>query len=503
VKSIATLPAVLVELDGAALGDLAARRLSSARVHRRLSAPAQCELGFQGLAEGDLPPPGAQLRVAIEGQDVPLFAGQVTAVEHLFGPDREHEVRVRAYDPLHLLRKTQRARALAQVTVEDVAQELAQDLGLSVDAEAPGPLWPNLMQHRQSDLELLVRLAERCGLFVAVDDGVLRLLTLAGQGDEVELTLGEELLEARVELNADATCRSVSAAGWDPLSAEIYEATVTDSRAGREVGAQAAPGDVGAPGEVALFDEAAPNGDHVTGLAQAELDVRTAGEVTFWGLSDGNAELAPGRPVRVAGLHTAIDGRYVLTDVVHRVDEDQGFVTEMSSAPPKLLARSTAALVALGEVTSVDDPDGRGRVRVRLPSYGGLETDWLGVLAAGAGPERGLVALPDVDDRVLVLFPHEDPALGIVVGGLYGTGGPPDPGVAGAATRRFSFSTAGGQHVILDDEHGTLRFMDVTGSSLELAPEHVTLHAERDLTIEAPGHAVLVRAKTVDFEQAT
>ena len=42
------------------------------------------------------------------------------------------------------------------------------------------------------------------------------------------------------------------------------------------------------------------------------------------------------------------------------------------------------------------------------------------VLSVGAGSGKGLVACPDVDDQVLVLLLHGDPAQGIVLGGLYG-----------------------------------------------------------------------------------
>jgi uncharacterized protein involved in type VI secretion and phage assembly len=106
-----------------------------------------------------------------------------------------------------------------------------------------------------------------------------------------------------------------------------------------------------------------------------------------------------------------------------------------------------------------------------------------------------------VGDRVLVAFAHEDPATGLVVGGLYGTGGPPDPGVADAAVRRFSMRTSGGQWITLDDENQKLRLEDVTGSSVELSPDRVSVHAAVDLTIEAPGRAVVIRANSVDFEQ--
>jgi hypothetical protein len=61
--------------------------------------------------------------------------------------------------------------------------------------------------------------------------------------------------------------------------------------------------------------------------------------------------------------------------------------------------------------------------------------------------------------------------------------------------------TSGGQVITLDDENSKLRLEDETGSSVELTPEQVTIHAAVDLTIEAPGRAVVVRANSVDFEQ--
>jgi phage protein D/phage baseplate assembly protein gpV len=502
VTQIATLPHVLVEVDGATLEDEVMRELAVVRVRQRLSAPAQCELTFHGQSDATLPSAGSRLRVAVSGRDAPLFAGQVTAVEHVFGPDRDYALILRAYDPLHRLRKRQRARALVQTTVEELANDLAGDLGLSVASAESGPVWQNVVQHRESDLELLVVLAARCGLYPVVHDDVLHLVTLEGTGEATALVVGEELLEARVELNGDRSARSVSATGWDPLSAESHRATVASARSGRDVRAEVAPTDVGGTGEVALFGEYASDVAHANGLAQAELDARTAGEVTFWGIAEGDPLLRAGTPIDVAGLRGELDGRYVLTDVVHSIDAARGYVVELSTAPPDVRSRLASATAAVAEVTSVDDPDGRGRVRVRFPAYGDVESDWLGTATPGAGSDRGVVALPDVGDHVLVVFPHEDPATGIVIGGLYGTGGPPDPGVAAAAVQRFTMRTAGGQHIALDDERKKLRLEDVTGSSIELSPGGVKLHSAVDLTIEAPGRAIVIRAKSVDFEQA-
>jgi phage protein D/phage baseplate assembly protein gpV len=501
VKSVVALPQVLVEVDGLQLEEAAINELAAVRVRQRLAAPAQCELSFHGPVETDLPRPGADLRVAVAGHDTRLFEGQVTAVEHVFGPDRDYSLVVRSYDAMHRLRKRSQARALVQTTIDGLATELAHDVGLDAQSAASGPVWQNVVQHNETDLELLVVLAARCGLYPVIRDGVLHLITLEGDGSSIELTLGEELLEARIELNGERAARSVKATGWDPLRAEAHQAEASSPRTGRDIRAAVSPTDVGGTGEVALFGEYASDEAHVAALAQAELDARAAGEVTLWGVAEGDPELRAGTPVELSGLRDELDGTYVLTDVTHTVDGVRGYLTELSSAPPNVRRRRSAAAAALGEVTSVDDPDGRGRVRVKFPAHGDVESDWLGVVVPGAGDDRGIVALPDVGDRVLVAFAHEDPATGVIVGGLYGPGGPPDTGVEGAATRRFSMRTSGGQWITLDDENKKLRLEDVTGSSVELSPDQVTVHAAVDLTIEAPGRAVLVRAKTVDFEQ--
>jgi hypothetical protein len=109
--------------------------------------------------------------------------------------------------------------------------------------------------------------------------------------------------------------------------------------------------------------------------------------------------------------------------------------------------------------------------------------------------------LPDVDDRVLVLFSQEAPGLGVVMGGLYGMEGPVDSGVEGNEVKRYTILTRGGHRVRLDDEEETIYLEDSTGSYVALSPENVHLHAAVDLIIEAPEQAILIRGQTIDFER--
>lgn len=503
-RSVRGLPELRVEVDGTPLAPEELRTLESMRVQRHLSLPAQCELTFsepQGpLATRGLPP-GSTLRISVATRREPLFAGEVTAVEYVHGAAGARQVRVRGYDLLHRLRKRQPVRAHVQVTVRDLARELVADLGLSVEASEPGPLSRHLLQHGQSDLELLVERTERCGLWMVLEEGVLRLLSLDGEGDPVPLVVGESLLEAHVEVNGDPACRSVSSAGWNALQAETYKASTSEGRVGRRVEATVPPERVGGSGERALVTENAEGTAHAEALARAELDHRLAREVVLTGVAEGDPRLRPGIRVDLRGVVPVVAGQYVLTSVTHTLDARHGFISELSSAPPPRRARSHGSSVVPGVVSRVDDPDNKGRVRVSLPTCGDVETDWMQVLCPGAGASKGLVMLPDVGDTVLLVLSGEDPAQGVVIGGLYGTSGPPDPGVSGSAVRRFNLLTPGGLKLHFNDENGTLRLEDQKGSYLHFSPGVVRLHAETALEIEAPGRSITFEAETIDFRR--
>jgi phage baseplate assembly protein V len=506
VAPIIAPPEVVVEAGGAPISLEESRALGEVRVHQRLSLPTLCELVFvdpPGSLLGSASPlaPGVTLKVTARGVDEPLFLGQVTAGEHAYGPSRTREMRVRGYDLLHRLRKRQPVRAHVQVTLPDLARELVADLGLAVVASESGPLWPRLIQCRQSDLDLLREVAERSGLYFTLRRDTLHLLTLRGIGDMVPLMLGESLLEARIEINEDPACRAVSATGWDPFRVEPHEGRATVARVGRDVAAQRLVGRIGAD-QRTLVDESVQDPRQAEAIAQAELDFRVAQEVTFWGVAEGDPRLRPGTPVVIHGVAPSVAGRYVVTAANHIVDGSRGYISEISTAPVAPRARVTATIAALGIVTEVADPDGLGRVRASLPTYGNVETEWMSVLTAGAGVRKGFVSLPDVGDQVLVLFVSGDPARGVILGGLYGTQESPDWGVEAGAVRRYTFVTPGGQRVRLDDTLEAVRVENSAGSYVELTPGRVMLHARADLAIEAPGRSVVIRGQSIDFERA-
>jgi phage baseplate assembly protein gpV/phage protein D len=502
-----TVPQISIALNGAALSPNDLFTLVEVRVQQRLSLPALCELAFVNptvaFIESSSFASGSSLRVSLPGVEAPLFNGQVTAIEQIYEPSRGREVRVRGYDLLHQLRKRQPVRAHVQLTLVDLFRELVGEFGLAVEAEESGPLWQRMIQFQQTDFDLLAELAGRCGLHFTLRENVLHVITLEGIGADLPLTLGETLLEARVEVNADRVCRSVLTAGWDPLRMEQHEGRAVTARVGRSVMAGVDPAEVGGTGERIITDETVQDDHQAEAVAQAELDSRVAQEVTLWGVAEGDPHLQPGARVKVHGIAPSLEGRYVLTAVDHIFDSIKGFISTISTAPLPPRPRARSAVAAPGVVTDVNDPEGYGRVRVELPTYNKVETDWLGVLTAGAGSGKGLLALPDVGDTVLVMFPQGEPAHGLILGGLYGvkTSSDWDWGIDSGSVRRYTFITPGGQRMQLDDAKQLIRLENSDGSYFELSPDKVSMHAQADLHIEAPGHSIVIQGQKIDFER--
>lgn len=493
------LPEVVVTVGRRELTAGEAGTLVSVQVQALLGVPTQCELVFADTGGPRLEAePGDALRVEVAGRRPVLFAGDVTAVERHYGADGARQVRLRGYDALHRLRKRQSVRLLSVRTLEDLATELVAGTGLSVAGRGTeiGPVY----QCGESDLELLRRVCSRYGCHPVVRAGRLEFATLTGTGGPVPLELGTTLHSAELELSVEPAFRSATVAGWDTAPAASVAGEASSDRSRPAVAATAAPERVGGGGAAHRVNEPLDSDAAATELAQAMLDSRSAAEVVAELVAEGHPGLQPGARVRVRGVAADVEGLYTAVRVAHRIDRT-GFETAVSSRPPAPPAERAGDAATLGRVTDTRDPEGRGRVRVELSAYPELASPWAPVLIAGAGPGKGAVVLPEAGDHVLVLLVAADPAHAIVLGGLYGTGQPPDAETPGPRGGRYTLRTADGQQVQLDADAHRLSLSDGHGSSVLLGPELLSITAATDLVLEAPGQTVRIRARTVEFEE--
>ena len=169
-------------------------------------------------------------------------------------------------------------------------------------------------------------------------------------------------------------------------------------------------------------------------------------------------------------------GQYRIIQITHRIDKNGNYSNHFLAMPSQyeyVLERFKHKLIAYPEVATVsanNDPRGQGRVQVQFywQKPLSLTTNWLRVQTPDAGSSdqvssnRGLVAIPEVGDQVMVGFEHGDPHRPFVMGSLFhgkaGTGG-------GTGNNVKSLSSKSGHTIELNDGGG-ITIKDKTGENL-------------------------------------
>jgi uncharacterized protein involved in type VI secretion and phage assembly len=199
-------------------------------------------------------------------------------------------------------------------------------------------------------------------------------------------------------------------------------------------------------------------------------------------------------------------------------------MTSYFDAPPAPVALFGAQL---GQVVDVQDPDGLGRIRVRLLNFDGVADQdapiWARVAVPFAGNNRGAFFIPDVGDEVLVNFVNGDPRVPIVVGGLWNGSQSPPETLSGSSVDRWTITgkagtkiaiieqtspqivlqTPNGQKVMLDDTSNEVTITDATGNKVTLNTSGITLQATSKITMNATQIELNAGSVTVNASSST
>jgi uncharacterized protein involved in type VI secretion and phage assembly len=186
----------------------------------------------------------------------------------------------------------------------------------------------------------------------------------------------------------------------------------------------------------------------------------------------------------------------------------------------------------LAHVVSVQDPDSRNRIQVRLYNIDGVAGQdgavWARVAVPFSGNNRGCFFIPDVGDEVLVVYLSGDSRFPIVVGGLWnGHDSAPDSfGGSGASVDRWTitgkagtkiaiiedstgptiqFTTPGQLTGKMTDSDGSIQFSDVNQTSIRIDSSGVTINAPTAQVQVTAASGVTVNAPqlTVNSAMAT
>jgi len=214
---------------------------------------------------------------------------------------------------------------------------------------------------------------------------------------------------------------------------------------------------------------------------------------------------------RVGNLSEESLGDFIIIEITHEVSQGSYYKNRFKAIPATLKAlpspkvRMPLAETQMATVLSNADPEGKGRVRVRMNwQTDGMQTGWVRVMTPDGGSSsdvksnRGFVFIPEVGDQVLLGFRHGDPARPYVMGSLFNgtTGG---GGLEGNHMK--SLTTRSGHTIKLNDSLSSLgiTIKDIKGNSIHIdsVGDDIIINAKRNITINA-GETFTVNAREME-----
>ena len=214
---------------------------------------------------------------------------------------------------------------------------------------------------------------------------------------------------------------------------------------------------------------------------------------------------------RVGNLSEESLGNFIIIEITHEVSQGSYYKNRFKAIPATIKAlpspkvRMPLAETQMATVLSNADPDGKGRVRVRMNwQTDGMQTGWVRVMTPDGGSSsdvksnRGFVFIPEVGDQVLLGFRHGDPARPYVMGSLFNgtTGG---GGLEGNHMK--SLTTRSGHTIKLNDSLSSLgiTIKDIKGNSIHIdsVGDDIIINAKRNITINA-GETFTVNAREME-----
>ncbi|MFG3340748.1 VgrG-related protein [Glycomyces sp. NPDC048151] len=443
-----------VSIDGTPLPADVATMLTQATVAASRNLPDACHLRFRDpervLVAKTRLSVGGKIEVSVQsaepGSPQRLMSGEVVALEIDIDAAGTF-IEVRGLDPAHRLFRGRRVAAYPNMGLADVVRKVAQRAGLQVgtvdDVKGFGQSKDSqLSQDNVSDWEFLSRLADRVGAQVTASDGKLSFrLPDPPQGappesataatDPLVLEPGVNLIALRAAVSAAEQVPEVNVRGWDFANKKELTASQKPTTVGSQVDGVDPVGMAGkfkAPPYLEAGTSLSTQGQ-VDAYAKALAAELGATAVELDGVAKGNPKLVPGSGVTLANVSDPFGGKYTLTSVRHVFNEHDGYTTAftVSGRAERTLYGLTAGSpgpvpngLTSGVVSDVRDPLKLGRVKVTFPWLSkDFTTTWARTASPGGGRNRGLWAVPEVGDEVLVGFADGDMDYPFVLGGLH------------------------------------------------------------------------------------
>ncbi len=463
-----------------------------------------------------------------EGEYTKLIEGEITAIEPTFLEGMNAELIIRGYDNSHRLFREVKSKAHVNVKDSDLATTMAGYAKLKTKEIEPTTIvYEHLYQDNQSDLAYLTHRAWRIGYECYVENNELIFRKPKYSGEGVEIKWGDDLLSFYPRMTLAEQVDEVVVKGWDVAKQApiIGKAEGSDTELYPQIKKKDKGPSLAQPfgnGKLVVVDRPVISQSEADEVAKARFNELSGAFVDAEGIAFRRPDIRAGKVINITSLGEKFSGSYLVTSCTHSYTE-KGLHSNFSVrgmrsgtlvdhiAPAQTQHQWLGVVV--GKVTNVDDPNKWARVKVKYPWMADdVESDWIRVMGNGAGPNAGFLAIPEVDDEVLVAFEHGDINFPFVIGGVWnGEFAPPEEmetagkqplvrvirsrtghvfGMFEADDHKVEIITAGGHEITMQDTETHLTIKSSGGHLVELddSSGKITIKSTGNVEIEASGN---------------
>ena len=413
--------------------------------------------------------------IVVKAANTPIFVGVVTNVQlHREGSDFGCII-VSGYSATYRMETAHSCFSWNDTTIGDVVKKLCEQA--KVQLELNPEFKENkdyICQYEESDFDFIRRLAHQYQEWMYYDGTKLIFGKPKKLADPIRLEYGTTLSSLDIGLQTLARSEQVfsyhsgsdremermtpdQAIGHDKLSGGAFRASLgLFSKPARQ---RALPRISDESELINYMDRKQAAETAETHYITAESQVPTLRVGSVVSLYSSFLE-------RVGNISKESLGNFIIIEITHEVSQGSYYKNRFKAIPATIKAlpspkvRMPLAETQMATVLSNADPQGKGRVRVRMNwQTNGMQTGWVRVMTPDGGSSddvksnRGFVFIPEVGDQVLLGFRHGDPARPYILGSLFN-------GVTGkggfAANHKKSLTTRSGSTVTFDDTAHTI-----------------------------------------------
>ena len=420
--------------------------------------------------------------IVVKAANTPIFVGVVTNVQlHREGSDFGCII-VSGYSATYRMETAHSCFSWNDTTIGDVVKKLCEQAKVQLELN---PEYKEnkdyICQYEESDFDFIRRLAHQYQEWMYYDGTKLIFGKPKKLADPIRLEYGTTLSSLDIGLQTLARSEQVfsyhsgsdremermtpdQAIGHDKLSGDAFRASLgMFSKPARQ---RALPR-ISDESELINYmgrKQAAETAETHYITAESQVPTLRVGSVV---------SLYSSFLERVGNISKESLGNFIITEITHEVSQGSYYKNRFKAIPATIKAlpspkvRMPLAETQMATVLSNADPQGKGRVRVRMNwQTNGMQTGWVRVMTPDGGSSddvksnRGFVFIPEVGDQVLLGFRHGDPARPYVLGSLFnGTTG----GGGGQGNNCKSLTTRSGSSLKLDDSAGSVTLHDKGG----------------------------------------